>query len=253
VLLLFLAAGIACRQAGPPLVVDAGAAACITGDTVALAGVDLDRLRASPFVNGLGGSARDFLAQYAKASRLLAGWNAHDLILVARGTFSTPPAGARVVEPGLAVTGAPSRVLFALAQHQSGRSGALDLIEYGSQIGAQSAIWLAVRGGKPLPLSGNVANLNHLLENADFAGAALELGGTATLRFGARARTAESAAQLEERLRGFLSLAGEAEIHRPELAQLLSSARIEHSGSAVSATLIASPDALAKLLTDFAR
>jgi len=250
---LALGAGIACRQAGPPPVVDAGAAACITGDTVALAGIDLDRLRASPFVNGMGGSARDLLAQYNKASKLLVAWNTRDLLIVARGTFTAPPAGTRTVEPGLAVTGAPGRILFVLAQHQSGRTGAPGLIAYGSEIGARSAIWLAVRGGKPLPLSGNVANLNHLLEDADVAGAALDLGDAATLRFGARGRTEESAAQLEERLRGFLTLAGEAEVHRPELARLFGAARIERSGREVTATLSASPDVVAKLLTDFVR
>jgi len=58
---------------------------------------------------------------------------------------------------------------------------------------------------------------------------------------------------LEERLRGFLSLAQEAEIRRPEIARLLADARIGRSGRNVTATLSAPPDALAKLLADFAR
>jgi len=110
-----------------------------------------------------------------------------------------------------------------------------------------------VRGGTALPLSGNLANLNVLLEDADFAGAALDLGAAATLRFAARGRTAQSAERLEERLRGFLSLAGEAEVHRPDLAQLLGAAQIQRSGSDITATLSASPDVLAKLIADFAR
>jgi len=251
--LLAWGAGSACRREGPPPVVDTGMASCITGDTVALAAADLDRLRASPFVNGMGGATRELLAQYSKASKLLVGWNTHDLLIVLRGSFAAPPAGARRVGPGLAVSGAPERILFAVAQHQSGHTGALDLIEYGSAIGGSSTLWLAVRGGRMLPLSGNVANLNHLLEDSDFAGAALDLGENATLRFGARGKTEESAQTLEERLRGFLTLAGEAEIHRPELARLFGTAQIERSGRAVSATLSAPPDLLAKLLSDLAR
>jgi hypothetical protein len=244
--------GIACKQAPLP-VVDSGMASCIAGDTVALAGADLDRLRASPFVNDMGGSARDLLAQYSNASKLVIAWNSRELLIVERGLFKTPPAGTTAIEPGLAVTGSPSRISLAMAQHRAGRTGAPGLIGYGSEIGARSAIWLAVRGGTALPFSGNLANLNLLLQDADFAGAALDLGEAATLRFGVRGRTAESAERLEERLRGFLSLAAEAEIHRPDLAKLLGAARIERSGRDVTAMLSASPDVLAKLLADLAR
>jgi hypothetical protein len=227
-------------------------ASCVTSDTVALAGADLDRLRAAPFVNGMG-AGRDLLAQYSNASRLLIAWNGSELLIVERGLFKTPPPGATIIEPGLAVAGSPTRVSSAVAQHRAGSTGAPGLIDYGSEIGAGSAVWLAVRGGTPLPVSGNLANLNVLLQDADFAGASLDLGEAATLQLDARGRTAESAGRLEERLRGFLSLAQEAEIHRPEIAHLLSDARIGRSGRNVTATLSAPPDALAKLLADFAR
>ena len=245
-------AGIACKQSPPPMV-DAGMASCVTGDTVALAGADLDRLRASRFVNGLGGSARDLLAPYSTASKLLIAWNSRELLIVERGLFKTPPPGATAIEPGLAVTGSPERISSAVVQHRTGRTGAASLIDYSSEISAGRAIWLAVRGGTALPVSGNLANLSLLLQDADFAGAALDLGDTATLRLCARGRTAESAAQLEERLRGFLSLAQEAEVRRPELARLLGAVRIQRSGRDLTATLGASPDVLAKLLADFAR
>lgn len=251
--LLAFAAGIACKQAGPPPLVDAGMAACISGDTVALAGADLDRLRASPFVNGMGGSARELMAQYRNASKLLVAWNASDLLIVMRGTFKTPPVGATATAPGLAVAGSPGRVASARVQYRTGQTGAQGLIDYGSEIGGHGTIWLAVRGGTALPLSGNLANLNRLLQDADFAGAALDLDETAMLRFGARGRTAESAGQLEERLRGFLSLVEEAEVHRPELARLLGAVEIQRSGRDVTGTLSASPEVVAKLLSDFAR
>jgi len=244
--------GIACKQSPPP-VVDSGMASCISSDTVALAGADLDRLRASPFVAGTGTSAHDLLAQYSNASKLLVAWNSRELLIVERGLFKVPPPGATIIEPGLAVAGSPSAISSAVAQHGAGSTGAPGLIDYGSEIGAGSAVWLAVRGRAALPLSGNLANLNVLLQDADFAGASLDLGEAATVRFDARGRTAESAGRLEERLRGFLSLAQEAEIHRPEIARLLGEARIERSGRNVTATLSAPPDALAKLLADFAR
>ncbi|MGO9009365.1 MAG: hypothetical protein ACLQPN_04610 [Bryobacteraceae bacterium] len=251
--LLAFAAGIACRQNGPPPVVDAGMASCIGGDAVALAGADLDRLRASPFIAAMDTSARDLLAEYSNASKLLVAWNASDLLIVMRGTFKTPPAGATAIAAGLAVAGLPGRVASALAQHRTGHTGAQGLIDYGSEIGNRGTIWIAVRGGTALPLSGNLANLNRLLQDADYAGVALDLGEAATLRFGARGRTAESATRLEERLRGFLSLVEEAEVRRPDIARLLGAARIQRAGRDVTATLTASPDVLAKLIAGFAR
>jgi hypothetical protein len=250
--LLASAFTVACKQ-GPPPLVDAGMAACITHDTVVLAGADLDRLRASRFVADLGGSARDLLERYRNASKLLIAWNGNDLLIVERGLFKTPPPGATIVEPGLAVTGSPSRISLTVAQHGVGRTGAPGLVDYGVEIGAGSAIWLAVHGGEALPLSGNLTNLNVLLQDADYAGVALDLGEAATLRFATRGRTEESAARLEERLRGLLSLAAEAEVHRPEIAQLLRATRIQRSGPSVMATLSASPDVVAKLLTGFSR
>jgi len=241
----------ACRQTAPPAAVDPGAAACLTPDTVAVAVADLVRLRASPFVNSLGGSARDFLEQHQSASQALVAWDTRGFLIVERGTFPQAPPGARLLEPGLAVSGSAAGILSALAQHRSGSTGAPGLIEYGSAFGARSALWLAIRGGTALPLSGNLANLNLLLQHADFAGLALDLGAAATLRFSARGHSVPSARQLEERLRGLLSLAGEAEVRRPGLARLIGAARIERSGADVTAVLVAPADAVASLLAGF--
>lgn len=251
-LALAFAASVACKQ-GPPPVMDSGMASCVTSETVAVAAADLDKLRASPFLTGLSGTARSLLTGYDTDSKLLVAWNGSELLIVQRGLFKTSPPGVTIVEPGLAVAGSPSRISSALAQHRMGSAGAPGLIAYGSEIGAGKAIWLALRGGTQLPLSGNLANLNVLLEDADFTGASLDLGKEAALQMNARGRTGQSAERLEERLRGFLSLAAEAEIRRPEIAQLLRDARIARSGRNVTATLSASPDALAKLLTGFAR
>jgi hypothetical protein len=242
-----IASGIACRQAPLPMV-DAGMASCIGGDTVALAGADLEQLRASPIVSGAGAAARELLERYGNASTVLIAWNASDLLIVERGLFKLPPEGATAIEPGLAVAGSPARIAAAVAQHNAGTTGAQDLIDYGAAMGARSAIWLAARGGRALPLGGNLTNLNVLLQDAELAGAGLDLGEQATLRFGARGKSAETAARLEERLRGFLSLAAASEARRPEMAQLIGAARIERNGRAVTATLSASPDAVAKLL-----
>ncbi|MGO9232048.1 MAG: hypothetical protein ACLQKA_22870 [Bryobacteraceae bacterium] len=250
--MLAFGVGIACRQTAPPLV-DSGMASCIGNDTVALAGADLDRLRASSFTAAMGKSVHELLERYGSDAKLMIAWNGSDLLIVERGLFKTPPEGATAIDLGLAATGSPSRVSAAVAQHRAGSTGAPGLLDYGSGIDARSAVWLTVRGGRMLPLGGNLANLNLLLQDADFAGAALDLGEQATLRFGARGRSAESAARLEERLRGFLSLAAEAEIRRPDIARLLHAARIQRNGRDVSATLTASPDAMAKLLSGFSR
>jgi hypothetical protein len=250
--LVAFALGVACKVGGQPQV-DPGMASYVASDTVALAAVDLDRLRASPFLNGMGGSARDLFERYGNASKLLIAWNARDLAIVERGLFKTLPMDATIVEPGLAVAGSPSGVAAAVAQHKTGRTGASGLIDYGSAIGGRCAVWLAARGGTALPLSGNLANLNVLLDDADNASAALDLGEQATLRFAARGRSAAAAARLEERLRGFLSLATAAETRRPEVARLIGAAQIARNGREVTASLSASPDIVAKLLAGFAR
>jgi hypothetical protein len=244
---------VACKPSGPPPLVDDGMASCLTSDTLALAVADLDKLRGSPFVASLSGSARDLLAQYGNDSKLLIAWNGRDLLIIRRGLFKTPPPGATMIEPGLAAAGTPRRISAALAQHRTGATGAFDLIRYGSQIGAGRAVWLTVRGGTALPLSGNLANLNHLLEDATIAGAALDLGEETYLRVDAEGRTADSADRLEQRLRALVSMAKEAEIHGPEIEQLLDGASMARSGPEVTLTLSAPPDAVAKLLAGLAR
>jgi len=243
----------ACRETAQPAAVDPGMAACIPGDTVALGAADLEQLRASPFLGAAGGAERGLVEGYPGVSKLLVAWNGSDVLIVLRGLFKTPPAGAAMIAPGLAAAGSSKSVASASAQYRSGQTGARNLIDYGSAIGARSAVWLAVRGGTPLPLSGNLANLNRLLEDADYAGATLDLGQAATLRLAARGHTADAAERMEEHLRGFLSLAGEAEIRRPELASLLGNARIQRSGRDVTAELSAPPDVVARLLGDFIR
>jgi len=247
---LAFTAGVGCRQTAPPAV-DPGMSACIPGDTLALAAADLDQLRASPFLSGEGSAARGLVEQYGSASTLMVAWNGSDVLIVLRGLFKTPPAGGSMIAPGLAAAGSQKSISAAMAQYRTGQTGAAGLMDYGSGFGGRSAVWMAVRGGKPLPLSGNLANLNRLLADADYAGAALALGQTATLRLGARGRSADSAERVEEHLRGFLSLAGEAEIHRPELAGLLGNARIERSGREVTAELSAPVDTVARLLAQF--
>src|ERR1035441_1618083 len=74
-----------CRTPGPPAAIDPALSARVPTATVALAGVDLDRLRASPLYAKLPPAALGFLAPFGHARYALIASTGVELLTIARG------------------------------------------------------------------------------------------------------------------------------------------------------------------------
>jgi hypothetical protein len=246
--LVALAAAISCRSANAPAGVDRDMATLIPADTLLLAGLNFDDLRASPFYPKLPPGVRALAEPFRNATYLLLASNGKDLVAIARGRFRQAPPGATLVAPGLAVSGSPGSVRAAIAQHETGRNGAPDLLARAPSPADGKQIWIVARGGVLLPLTGNAANLNRLLRDTEYASVAARIGSGIEIEGTAAGRTAEAGRELEENLRAILSLTAAASVREPVLVALIRSIRIRRDDDAVRASFSGGPDAVDRLL-----
>jgi hypothetical protein len=229
----------ACGTSGPPAAIDHALSARVPAATVALAGVDLDRLRASPLYARLPPAALAYLAPFAHAHRVLIASTGVELLIIANGVVP----GATQLAPDLALSGAPDLIAAASAAHPP--AGILALAE---SVAAARPIWIAVRGGVALPLEGNLANINKLLRGAEYVTVALDPGDPADLRLVARCPTPEAALQFEQSFRAMVSLAAATNARQPAIAAMLQSIRVVREERVVRVSLSAPLDALVKLV-----
>ena len=244
-------AGAACRTAAPPSGMDPELAVCVPADTLALAGVHLDALRANAAFQQLSSGWGTLLDPVRDASDALIAYNGKALLVIARGQFRTAPPGSRLLNPGLAVAGGEAAVRAAIAQRATGRSGAPMLVGFAEAVASQP-IWAVVSGGAPLPLRGNSANLNRLLGYTDHTTLAAEFPSGVTLRATGVCRSADAARQLEETLRGLISIAAASTRDR-DLAALLGAVQVHREGLAVRADVTTGIEAAQKFLALAAR
>jgi len=207
--------------------------ACIPPGTIAIASLDLDRLRSAPIYAKLPQSVLAFADAYRDAHQLLLAWSGTDLLIIARG--SVP--GGTTVAPNLTVTGSPDSIRAAIAQYGTGKPGVPTLLDYAKKTAGGVPLWIAIQGGISLPLTGNTRNLNRLLRDLDYATAAATLDSAITLRLTAQSRSAEGANQFDQNLRAILSLASAAEARNASLATLLNSVQIHRDTLTTRATL----------------
>ena len=246
--LLVLAAS--CRNATvPPHAIDPSMASCVPSTATLLAGIHLTRLRSSPLYPKLPPSAIALIEPLRDAQYLLLASDGRNFLVIASGAFHQPPAGATLLARGLAIAGTPDWLAAATAQHNSGKPGNANLVSDGDAVAAGSPIWAVALGGRPLPLTGNAANLNRLLRDSDHASLALQLDSPILLSATVVGRTADSARQVEETLRASITLAAAAEARQVGIVSLLRSIRLSRDDRIVNATLSASPEAVEKLLT----
>jgi hypothetical protein len=246
--LVALAAAISCRSINAPAGVDRDMAASIPADTLILAGLNLDELRASPLYPKLPPAARALAEPLGDARYLLVASNGKDIAAIARGRFREAPAGATLVAPGLAVTGSPGSVRAAIAQRKTGRNGAPDLLARAASLAEGRQIWMVARDGVPLPVTGNATNLNRLLGNTESAGIAVRLSSGIEIEATAVGRTAEAGREFEETLRAILSLTAAASARQPDLVALIRSIRIRREDRTVRASFSGGPEAADRLL-----
>ena len=79
-----------CRTAGPRQAVDAALTACVQPDTLALAGVNLEQVRASALYQKLPPGAAAFLEPLRNASYLLLAYNGKEAVKLAERLFAIP-------------------------------------------------------------------------------------------------------------------------------------------------------------------
>ena len=241
-------AAFSCRSIDAPAGVGQDMASCIPADTLLLAGLNLDQVRGSPLYPRLPPAARALAEPLRDARYLLLASNGKDILAIARGRFREAPPGATLVASGLAVTGSPGSVRAAIAQYKTGRNGAPDLLARAASLADGRQIWMVARGGVPLPVTGNAANLNRLLRDTEYAGIAVRLGSGIEIEATAVGRTAEAGREFEENLRAILSLTAAASARQPDLVALIHSIQIRREDRTVHASLSGGPDAADRLL-----
>src|ERR1035437_9085658 len=96
----------ACRTTAPPAAIDPALSAQVPAAAVALAGVDLDRLRAPPLYAKLPPTPQAFLKPLGHAHRVLIASTGVELLTIARGVVP----GATQIAPDLALFGAPGLI-----------------------------------------------------------------------------------------------------------------------------------------------
>jgi len=242
-------AAAACGTIGcGPRAVSPDMTACVPAGTIALAGMDLDRIRAAPRYARLPAAALAPLEAYRSAHRLLAAWSGTNLMIVLRGTA----AGAAAMAKDIEVIGPEDAIRAARAQYQSGKSGAPGLVDAAKTV-ASSQVWAVAKGGIALPVEGNARNLNRLFRGLEYAALAMDLDSGVDVRVIAVGRTEQGARDFEQSLRALLSLAAAAESRNAEVEKLLGSAQVERSGVKATARLQVGTDAIDPLLKLFGR
>jgi hypothetical protein len=231
----------ACRVAGPMSAIDPALSDSIPADASAVAGIDLKALRDSPLYPRLPAAARAFVESFGSSPYALQAYARGELLLAARGA----PPGWTAAPHGVSLSGAPDLVQAAIAPHPRST-----LIESAELLAARYPVWAVLRGGTVLPLTGNLANLNHLLRDAQTLKLGVRLNDRLSLELAADCATPDAAAHLESSIRALLSLAAAANVRQPEIAAVLRAAPVHHDNRNVRATIAITPEALAKLLPE---
>jgi hypothetical protein len=215
-----LAVLAACRAPVAP-----GVESYVPPGTVAVAAVDIAALRGSPL--------------YPKIAPLLpASPDARSLWLAYRGSELLMIADGKL-------TGPADLIQAAEAQHLSGKPGEPELLSH-APLGGQ--IWMVVRGGVALPLTGNYANVNRLLRDMEYATVSLRAGSPVEVALTARGRTPEAARHFEQTFRATLTLIAAGESKNAELASLLRSIQVRRTDRDVTSNFTLSPDDVGKLI-----
>lgn len=204
----------ACGQRATKGAIDPAMARCIPAGAQALAGMDLDRL------GTMAGSIRLRLGAPEGTRTMLAAEIGQDILIIAGGDFSQPPANATMIAPGVAALGSSSAVAQAAAQYRSGAASGSTLLSRGEGLARSAPLWAAMQGGVTLPLSGNLANLNRFLRMTDYTTLTVQPGEQYLISITGICANTAGAEQLERTLRGFLALAGAARAKMPGGVQI---------------------------------
>ena len=228
----------ACRTAAPPPAIPPDLSARVPPSTVALAGIDLDRLRASPLQPKLPPAAQSFLHPLDLAHYALVAYTGAEFLVIARGVVP----GATQLAPDLALFGPAGLIASASAAHPPAAHPPAAILAPAAPLAARP-IWLAVRGGLTLPLPGNLTNANNLLRGAEWVTLAVDPADPVDLQLVAQCPTPQAALHFEQSFRALVSL-GIATTRQPAEAALLQSIHLSRQERTVRLSLSTPLDAL---------
>jgi len=244
------------RHRGP---IDPGLAAYVLPDTVALVGINMDRLRETPLYRKLAAQNRlprmDAFRTDDVHDVLIAS-DARNILAIARGSFPSKSGVFTLADAHTALAGSDEAVKAALAQARSGGHGApRDLMARADTVSAGSQIWLVVThwpGLDPATLRflGNLANLDRILRSVEGATLTVDAGKGLAVAFTGDCRTEAGAASLADSLRGLTSLARVGLARKqPGLARALDAVQVRQEGRVVKMN-VDLPEDLAEKLAD---
>jgi hypothetical protein len=182
--------------------VDPALAAFVPPDTVALAGIRVDQLRATPLYRKLAGRFPTH-----DIHDLLLASDGENVLAVARGAFP----GATEYK-GFTLYGDNAAVRAAIERSKSGARAPRDLMARAQSLPGDTQVWAVVsgwRGATPeqLRAMGNLANLDRVLRQLKGASLTIDLRSGVHAAFVGDARTDAEAGNLADSLRGLASIA----------------------------------------------
>jgi hypothetical protein len=234
------------RARGP---VEGEVAGWLGPDTIAVGSAQLDQIRAGPLSKSLPPAFLAAIEAFRQARQIWVAYNGKDLLVIAAGRFPPAPPGAILIGPGLALTGSMGAIKAAkeqYAEQQAGRNaGARTLLEK-AEPSRNEPIWAVIRGDARLPLRGNSANLERMLQFTEYTAASARWDSGVRVELTGYCATQEKAQQLEESLRAMVTL-GKKVIRTGSLLATLESIRIDGHGSTVLISLTTDPEVLQEM------
>ena len=222
------------RRTAPSVEIDPALARLVPGDTLALIGVKLDALRATPLY---GKWVAPRMNSFAKdASELLVVSNGKNTVVFAKGKSSVFQLGSDVPPPR-SKDGLPA-----------------SLREKMRAIPPQSQMWAAGLGSLALvddaiPIEGNLANLRNVLSNIESWSAGADLRSGLKMEVRGLYRTEADAKLIHDALRGLLGLGRlSTPDNAPELLRFYDGIQVTQQAASVRVTADIPADALDKFL-----
>jgi hypothetical protein len=236
------------RSGGGPDALDPKLEACFNPRTLAIASVDLDRLRGSAAMKELPPESASLLRPFGQASRLAVGYDGREFLVLAQGNLKEAPAGGTFISSGVAAFGSPATIEAARAQSKTGRTGAGWLLQRAAPVALQNDLWAVAVGGTAFPASGAAANLNPLMKGLDYATLAVKFDSPMRFVLTGFSDKPEKAASFEETVRGLLSLTALAAKRQAGVAEAAKGVEVRREGLAVKIMFSAAPARAAEIL-----
>jgi hypothetical protein len=244
--------------------------AFVPPDTMALVGVRLDQLQATPAYRKLAGQHRlprfdEFRSDTGvdperDIRELLLAYDGQNALWIARGTFQLKQAGSprngsfTVIDKDTALAGPPAVVRAAIDRYKSGRGSAPgSLLSRVQALTGDPQIWAVTSGWTGLPPEtlrqmGNAANLDRVLRSTESTTLTADLRAGLHAVLAAECRNEGDGLNLSAELRGLLGLMRSVPKNRPDLLRALDGIQVTQQGRSVKVNVDLPQDLFDRLL-----